>query len=261
MATVEQQIGFDEPAELYHQRSGAWLSSHLLQKFVKSPALYYSTIKGEEPKVDSTAYAFGRACHVYILEGVEAFEREFSVGAPVNPKTSKPYGAKTKAFAAWAKEQELTPVHTDDHTEIQKMAETVSRHAGAKAILADGAPERVIRRKYCGLPCQIRMDWVQPSGDFADLKTCWDYDFFQDDFFTYCYPSQLAFYRAILRLEILRTPDVHVIATEKNGEHRCGAWKISTQILDKAEQENREAIEKLKRCISSNRYPLKLEDV
>ena len=57
---------------------------------------------------DSPALLIGRATHVRILEGRDVYEAAFAFGGPVNPKTGKPFGSNTKAFAEWAAAQEVT---------------------------------------------------------------------------------------------------------------------------------------------------------
>ena len=94
-----------EPAEQYHAQVSEYLSSHQLLDFVKCPLLYRRKALGLIEDKDSPAYLLGRAAHVRILEGREWVEAAFALGGPTNPKTGKPYGAKTKAFAAWAQAQ------------------------------------------------------------------------------------------------------------------------------------------------------------
>ena len=258
MSTDTLTIGIAEPSEQYHARSGVWLSSHLLAKFIKSPALYWSTIHGDK-EPDTPAYAFGRAFHVWVLEGEDRFREEFAFDSPINPKTQKPFGDGTKAFDAWAAEQTKTPLNLCHVSTIKAMDANIRRHHGICEILSSGQPERVIRREYQGMKCQIRMDWF--NGDLTDLKSCWDLDFFQDDFRQYNYPTQLAFYEAILSEELNSRPQVSVIASEKNNTHRCGAWRIDRKILDTARRENELAIAKLKLCIERNHFPMTLEEV
>ena len=88
-----------EPAEVYHAKAKDNLSSHQLADYRKCPLLYHRKRLGLIPQKDSTAYLVGRAAHTLILEGRERFEAEYAVGGPINPKTEKPYGPTTKAFA------------------------------------------------------------------------------------------------------------------------------------------------------------------
>ena len=91
-----------EPADLYHAKSGEYLSSNLLADFSKSPLLYHRKRCGLVPREDRPAFLVGRAAHTVILEGIDAFHGSFAVGGPVNPKTGLPYGSSTKAWSEWA---------------------------------------------------------------------------------------------------------------------------------------------------------------
>ena len=81
--------------------------SHLLADFRESPALYRRKVSGEITESESSAFVMGRAAHCLILEGGNAFDREYVVtDGPINPRTGESYGRNTKAFAEWAATQE-----------------------------------------------------------------------------------------------------------------------------------------------------------
>ena len=76
-----------EPADTYHarSRSGEFMSSHLLADFRESPALFRKEINGEIEQKDTPAFVLGRAAHCLILEGRNAFDREYVVtDGPIN---------------------------------------------------------------------------------------------------------------------------------------------------------------------------------
>ncbi|MDD4431673.1 MAG: PD-(D/E)XK nuclease-like domain-containing protein, partial [Bacteroidales bacterium] len=90
-----------EPADEYHarSRSGEFMSSHLLADFRESPALYRKKVQGQIQENESAAFIMGRAAHCLILEGRNAFDKEYVVSdGPINPRTGESYGSKTKAF-------------------------------------------------------------------------------------------------------------------------------------------------------------------
>ena len=100
----------------------------------------------------------GRALHTLVLEGREAFEEQYAVGGPVNPKTGERYGSNTKAFAEWAAQQGKPVLTMQQHNLVERMAEGVRGHQLACDLLSEGVPEGVVRAEYCQMPCQIRMD-------------------------------------------------------------------------------------------------------
>ena len=250
-----------EPAEVYHAKAGEYLSSHLLGDFRKCPLLYHRKRCGLLADEDRPAYLVGRAAHTVILEGFEVFHQTYAVGGPVNPKTGQPFGASTKAWAEWA-EAQGKPVLTAEHYNlVMRMAEGVKENAEANGLLAEGVAEGVVRTEYCGVACQIRMDWLNPQRGIVDLKTADDLQWFEADARRYGYSHQLAFYRAVLAQVIGAWKPVYLIAVEKKEPHRCGVWRVSDDTLSIAQQENEAAIRRLRHCEALGNWPSGYEDV
>jgi len=143
------------------------------------------------------SWSVGRALHTLVLEGRDTFEDRYAVGGPVNPKTGQLYGSNTKAFAQWAAEQGRPVLTLEQFDLIERMAEAVEQHELAQEMLSHGIPEGVVRAEYCGLPCQVRMDWFDPRAGLVELKTCDDLDWFESDARRYGYVYQVAFYQAV----------------------------------------------------------------
>ena len=116
---------------------------------------------------------------------------------------------------------------------VARMNEAVRTHEVAMGLLADGVPEGVVRADYCGVPCQIRMDWFEPHRGIVDLKTCDDLTWFEADARRYGYVHQLAFYRAVLAQVVGVPMPVHLIAVEKKEPFRCGVWQVDADTLDR----------------------------
>ncbi len=253
-----------ESADIYHarSRSGEFMSSHLLADFRESPALYRKEINGEIEQKDTPAFVLGRATHSLILEGRNAFDRDFVVSdGPVNPKTGEPYGAKTKAYAEWLATQDREVVSGKDYSFILKLQESVQIHAAASELLSDGEAEGVVRAEYCGVPCQIRMDWFSRTDGLVDLKTCDSLKWFESDCRRYGYIFQMAFYRAVIREATGLTVPVKIIAVEKNEPFATGVWSISHEVLATAEQINSAALKRYRECLNTGIWPTGYEEV
>jgi hypothetical protein len=249
-----------EPAEVYHAKSGEYLSSHQLADFCRSPLLYHRKRCGLIPDKDRPAYLVGRAAHTVILEGQDAFQQAFAVGGPVNPKTGLPYGSSTKAFAEWAAAHRKDVLTHDQYELVMRMAESVRQHEQAQELLSDGVAEAVVRAEYCGMPSQIRMDFLSPHLGLCDLKTVDNIDYFESDARRYRYCHQLAFYVAVLAERIgIRMP-AFFIAVEKREPHLCGVWRVTEEVLDEARRENEAAIARLRRCQETDTWPTGYED-
>jgi hypothetical protein len=253
-----------EPADMYHDRSrsGEFMSSHLLADFRKSPALYRKKILGEIIETESPAFTIGRATHSLILEGRSAFDRDYLVAdGPVNPRTGQPFGKTSKAYADWLESQEREIISGKDYGLMIKLQTSVWLHPAAAEFLNEGVAEGVVRAEYCGVLCQIRMDWFSPRPGLIDLKTCNELHWFESDARRFGYVLQLAFYRAIIREATGKTVPVHIIAVEKNEPYSTGVWKLADEVLDAAETINRAALNRYKACCTSNAWPTGYEDI
>jgi hypothetical protein len=249
-----------EPVEVYHAKAGEHLSSHLLGDFRKCPQLYHRKRCGLICEEVRPAYLVGCAAHTVILEGMEAFRQRYAVGGPVNPKTGSPFGSSTKAWAEWAEAQGKPVLTGEQYNLVLHMANSVKVHALAQRLLAEGVPEGVVRTDYCGVACQIRMDWFDPHQGIVDLKTCDDLTWFEADARRFGYGHQVAFYRAVLARVIGVSMPVHFIAVEKKEPYRAGVWKVSDDTLTAAQRENEAAIERLKRCAATGHWPTGYEE-
>lgn len=252
------------PAEAYHRDSaeGLFLSSHMLGDFRNCPELYHRKITGKVKNSDTGAYTLGRAAHCLILEGRNAFSAQYLISdGPINPKTGAPYGKQTLAYREWVDAQGKEIISESDYGFICKLQEAVGKHAGAAVLLGEGRAEGTVRAEYCGIPCQIRIDWYNAWSGIVDLKTCDDIRFFEPDFRKYGYGHQMAFYRSVLEKATGETVPVHVIAVEKKEPYRCGVWLLSDELLDDYRRENEAAIERLKKCQETDTWPTGYEEI
>ena len=232
-----------EPNEAYHDRSrsGEFLSSHKLALFRQDPTLYAASMAGAMREPEREAFTVGSATHTLILEGREAFGREYIVGGPVNEKTGKTYGRDTAKFAAWiAENAKGRPVLGDGEYElIQAMEAAVQSHTIARGMVnRPGIVEHVCRATVMGVPCQARPDkvWVDADGvlHILDLKTCADLDKFKWNVRDYGYAEQLAFYSWVLRMAVdsgapldeITRYELHIIAVEKQAPYRVGVFEF-----------------------------------
>ena len=250
-----------EPAEEYHAKRKDFLSSHALADFRKCPVLFRQKETGEIEDEDKPAYVLGRAAHTLILEGIEKFDTEYIVGEPVNPQTGKAYGKNTQAYQAWFDVQSMAVISPSDFDFIKRLQIAVWTHIEAGNLLQDGIAEGVIRTEYCGIPCQIRMDFFSERYGIIDLKTCDNLDYFEADARRYGYINQAAFYHAVLRNVAGKSYPFHFIAVEKHEPFRCGVWLVAAETLDFAETENAAAIERLKKCRSENLWTTGYEEI
>ncbi len=251
-----------EPADEYHAKADRYLSSHQLLDFIKCPLLYRRKALGLIGEKDSTAYLLGRAAHCRVLEGRDVYHAAFAVGGPINPRTDKPYGSNTKAFAEWAEAQGKPVLSLEQAELIEQLARGVGTNSEAVDLLLYGRSEGVVRATYCDTPCQARIDWTHPHRGICDLKTCEDLTWFEADARRYGYIPQMAFYRSVLAeaLDGLQAP-VHLIAVEKKEPFRCGVWRVGDDALAMAQSGNEAAIARMRWCRRRDHWPTGYERI
>lgn len=259
--TIDLDVFTTEPAEEYHGRAGEYLSSHQLLDFMACPWLYRKKQLGLIADQDTPAMLLGRAAHARVLEGRDAYENQFALGGPINPRTQKPFGSTTKAFAKWA-EVQGKPVLSHDNVElIEQLASGVAMNDEAVDLILYGRAEGVIRTTYCDTPCQARVDWIHPHRGIVDLKTIADLTWFENETTRRRYHNQLAFYRSVLAAVIGEYVPVYLIAVEKIEPYRCGVWRISDDTLAIAQRENESAIQRMLTCRQLDEWPTGYEEI
>ena len=258
----------DVPEEAYHEaaRKREFTSSHYLALYRKCPALYHQEMLGLAPRRDSAAFALGRAAHVAILQGKDAFDAQFRVDdGPINERTGKPFASGTKAWEEHFADEPRTVISTADFDVIQDMRLSVLEHPVAAALLEKGRAEGTIRvPDFCGLPCQIRIDWFNPERGIVDLKSTADLDRFVWDARDYDYAYQMAFYRQVLAAAFPQAAGapVHIVAVEKQRPFRCGVWEVELASLDRAAAENLAALGQLAVSLADGgRWPTLYETI
>lgn len=263
--TIDLGVLGVEPSDEYHAKAGEYLSSHQLLDFMACPWLYRKKHLGMiNTEEDSPALLIGEATHCRILEGRDVYESRFALGGPINKSTGKPYGKDTKAFSQWAEAQGKPGIHYDYVDLIEELASGVAMNDEAVDLMLYGRAEGVVREDYCGMPCQIRIDWVHPHRGIIDLKTTRNVDWFKSDAEQRRYGNQLAFYRAVLALALGEAPEripVYLVAVEKREPYRCGVWRLTDETLARAQRQNEEAIAALRRAWERDEFPTGYESI
>lgn len=250
-----------EPADVYHAKSSEFLTSHRLAEFRRNPPLFRKRELGLVSDEDRPAYVIGRAAHTLILEGREAYEREYAFGGPINEKTGAPYGSRTRAFQEWAEAQGKPVLDDEQAALVENLAVAVRAHELAAALLDAGGAEGVVRAEYCGVACQSRLDWLNPERGIVDLKTADSLDWLETDARSYRYAHQMAFYRALVTCVTGSTLPVYLIAAEKREPFRVGVWRMGQDVLGIAQKDNEEAIARLVRSRATDTWPSGYEEL
>lgn len=250
-----------EPWDVYHAARSNYVTAHSLSTFRRCPLEFIMERRGELVTPDSPALAFGRACHVLILEGEAALQEQYTVGAPINPKTQKPYGRDTQAYAAWLAEQTKPVISTEELALATAMWESVQNHDMACRLLSTGEAEGVLRGEWQGVQCQSRLDWYSEEDGIVDLKTTEDLDEFERQSRNLDYPSQLGFYYGLAWELGLEPETATIIAAEKRKPNRVGVWRLSETSLRALVERTRADLGAVAEAFKNDQWRTRYEDL
>lgn len=207
---------------------------------------------------DTKSLFLGRAAHSLVLEGKEAFDKEFAV-APSCDRRNK---AGKKAWADFATDNlTKTIVSTDDWVKIYGMDKAVRSHPFAKQLLAEGLSEQTViwEDEETGILCRCRPDRM-PKGHniLVDFKGCKDASAygFDKSIATYRYYRQAAMYLEGISIITGQKYDQFVlIGCEWEFPHRVDVCTISEAYLDWGRKEFHELLRLEAQCRKNGHYP------
>ena len=196
-----------------------------------------------------------RAVQTRILNGREDYQNRYAFAGPIDPRTGEPYSTYSSEYRQWAAEQ-TKPILSVEHANlIEHVAFGYRAHDVAPSLLSEGIAHGIVRSRYCGVPCQARFDWLNPTRGIVAVVVC-DRFTCLDSHLRYSGPvDELAFHRALLAQHVGRHVPVHIIAVEKEIPHRCSVWAVSERLLRSARKNNEKALASLSQCRRFNRWP------
>lgn len=221
--------------EEYHQKQPG-ISSSMLKTMKKSPAHFWARhLDPERSRDESPILIFGRAAHALVLEGQEAFNKEF-VLAPNRAKRSNADKEFWAEFTEVNKDKDIIKVA--DYELIKKMADKMNQHPAAKPILEDESAVAEYSGFWVdedtGLLCKFRPDWWIQRGHSAiiDYKTTVDAspDGFSRQIHNYGYGHSAAWYlEGLLNTTGEKCDNFVFLAQEKTPEQ---GFAVAVYVLD-----------------------------
>ena len=177
------QIIKDMDEDTYHASSGVgegqFITRSMLSCYDKDGPrgfyLRYVEKHGLAQFGGNKATDFGSLVDVLLTRGDQGIA--YTDMGPENPKTKKPYGKTTAAFAEWSKNLEAQGSMVVDRSDMERaqlMIDEAKRHPPLEYALCDkDAMHQVCVRwedEITGLPLQVMIDVVVPGG-LVDVKT------------------------------------------------------------------------------------------
>lgn len=250
-----------EPEEEYRARSQDYLDSEQLGDFREDAFLFHKRQRGLVPPRRRHDEEVDRAASMRVLHGPDHYRSQYALGGPVDPRTGERYGMYSIEYQKWAAEQNK-PVLSPEQADLVNLIDFGFRaHDIARGLLSEGVAHGIVRGQISGVPCQARLDWLNPRRGIVAVVTCDRLTYVESDLRRSGPTHRLAFERSLLAEAIGKKTPVHLIAVEKHEPHRCGVWAPSERLLRRAEKENAKAIAQLTTCYRLNRWPTGYESV
>lgn len=228
-----------------------------LKIFSQSPAKFAFWRDNEKPGTPTQVE--GSALHCATLQP-ELFETQFGKG-PV-PRAGSAGRAKWDKANSTARP--LTPRQWDNVQGMAKAFEHTSCTV-AKKLLTDGTPELSIwfDDPVTGLRCKIRPDWLRNDDIIIDIKStqAGSPQGFLREIKRWGYQYQAAFYMrgldaAYRAAGVNRQAKGFVfVCIENFSPYEVAVYMLSENILEKAQQQIDESLEKYVECLSKKAWP------
>lgn len=197
------------------------IGSTTAKLWLDSPRLFKDQIDGIRKRKDTRSFMFGRAAHARFTDR-EFFDRIVSTG-PVNPKTGKPYGADTNAYAEWSAANPGAIILSESEmNDLDYMDERMP--AQVREIFADtnGVAESSVYQTIAGVAVKCRPDWIG-RGPIYDIKTIANIADAEKHISKFKYWFSHAWYRMVMKAETGASMPFKFVFAEKCPPYR---WRI-----------------------------------
>jgi hypothetical protein len=228
------------------------VSNSYLGRLAKVPAA------AKIPQEETEAMRFGRAIHVFILEGETEFIKQYCI-CEDRGKRSKEDKAYWVEMLVKHESQEL--IKFEDFEVIKKMNNAVMSHPFAAKLLAEGISETTLiwKDEETGLMCKARPDRIPAGnkGTILDLKSTTNAakNTFQNDCVKFGYAREGAIYlEGLGRLTGALYTDLifACIAVEKTEPYRTEVYTIEADFLEWGYGEFHRLLQIEKQCRDNN---------
>lgn len=250
-----------ESAEAFQARSREFLTCEKLVDFRRNSHLvndcraWFAHASCWEPQVRD------QAVRTLVLHGRATYEAQFAIGPPINLETGLPAGKYTETYDKWAASHGKPVLSEEEAAQVERMAMSVRAHAHATALLDNGVACGVVRTEHNGLPCQARIDWLNPERGIVAFKLCERLIRFTSTFDDCSYANEAVFWQSLVACATGLTLPVHVIAGEEREPFRCGVWQMGEKLLTNARKQNDEPISLMRTQSRDGQWPTGYEDV
>jgi exodeoxyribonuclease VIII len=239
------------PSTDYHALTD-YVSNSYLSRLDKCPKA------AKVPMKETDALVHGGALHSLLLEGMDAFNKEYLV-PPYKLDLRK---NADKEFAADVTAAGLTLISEDVFGRMKNVVEAVYSHPTASVLMREGLSEQTVfwTDPETGLPCKCRPDRI-PKGDkgvIIDFKKARDagYEAFTNACARYKYYIQSALYLDGYNVASGKKADAFVfIVAELEEPFRVEVYSMSDDFVEVGRQEVKRLLQIEKVCREGGYWP------
>ena len=259
---TEPRAGRNMTEEQYRQYPA--VNKSTLWEMRRSPAHYKWAL--EHPTEDTPALAFGRACHMALLQPT-LFLDHYRLAPNCDRRTKAGKDEYNGFIQGLRADQE--PISAEDYATVMGMMESISKSRRANELLRNATTELPVfwTDDATGIECKCRLDAIiyetnrdgTPAGIVVmDLKTCADAstNAFMREALKYGYDVQAAHYiRGVKHLE----PGVPVrwcfLAVEKKEPYCTNLIWVGDDFIDRGTWQLIDFMGRLKECRETDTWP------
>jgi len=250
---MDNGIYTDISHDAYHAMTDRISNSYLSRLAVCPAAARIPKSEGDEPAV----LAFGRAFHLFVLEGLIEFGKGVAILPELNMRTN---AGKEESGHFREINKGKAIITKDDYTAITEMDKAIKNHPFAAGLLAKGAREVSVfwDDPFSGLPCKARPDILPGRSVVVDLKKTRDASVthFQRSILQFGYHRQAAFYLDGLEKATKEKYDVFAfIAVESTPPYRTEVYSLSPEFIEYGRNEYQFLINVETHCRADNHWP------
>lgn len=236
-----------------YRENAAISRSELFAMLDKTPLHFKYNREHPEDK-DSSALAFGRAAHKYILEK-ELFNLEFAV-APICDRRTKAGKEQYEAFLQESAGKEV--ITQDDYDRIKEMAAAIDEDPFARAFLTGECETPFFwTDKETGEECKVRPDCIaiyegkKYIVDYKTTESCAD-GAFERSVRKFGYKFQTGMYREGVFQNTFEDYGFAFVAQEKKAPYACRVYVCNEDFMIEGYEQFRKAINLFHWCKVNN---------
>lgn len=219
---------------------------------LKSPAKFRWQ---QDHPVFKDVFDFGTAAHRLVLGvGAELVVHEYDAEKVKSPKATKAW----KEEQAEVRKRGAVLLLPDEYATVQAMADQLSGHRAAMALLSNGKPEvsAYALDEPTGIMRRCRFDWLGEDmlTDYKTAVSC-EVEAFGTAAARYGYHQQAAWYTDVAYALDLDPRGFVFIVQEKEPPYEVACIELDPDAVERGRTLNRRALERFRDCTESGLWP------